>query len=117
MFGLSSIFWFLFAFSLIIFILLVLLLPETNRGLAGNGTRKLPKLQAPLICILKDCEDMLLESKTTHLSLTMYTFTKPFTVVTRLDTLPSLLTGSFSFVSDFSPSHDLRIMTSETLVP
>ena len=47
--GFRSIFWFLCILGAIMLFLIVLLLPETLRGIAGNGTVPLRGLQRPLI--------------------------------------------------------------------
>jgi MFS family permease len=45
--GFRSIFWFLFAFSVLIFITLLLFLPETQRKIAGNGSIPLAGFHKP----------------------------------------------------------------------
>ena len=47
--GFRAIFWFLFGLGGLTLLLIVLLLPETLRSIAGNGTIRLTGLQRPLI--------------------------------------------------------------------
>lgn len=47
--GFRSIFWFLFGLGSITLLLILLLLPETLRSIAGNGTLRLAGIHRPLI--------------------------------------------------------------------
>lgn len=47
--GFRSIFWFLFCFGATVLLLVVALLPETQHGIAGNGTIPLKGLHKPLV--------------------------------------------------------------------
>lgn len=46
--GFRSIFWFLFVFSMIILLAMIVVLPETQRSIAGNGSVPLKGIYAPL---------------------------------------------------------------------
>jgi MFS family permease len=49
MFGFRAIFWFLFVFGFVTLLLILFLLPETNRRIAGNGTVLLRGVNKPFI--------------------------------------------------------------------
>lgn len=47
--GFQAIFWFLFGLGGLTLLLILLLLPETQRAIAGNGTIRLQGVHRPLI--------------------------------------------------------------------
>lgn len=51
--GFRSIFWFLFCLSILALALLVVLLPETQREIAGNGSKSLSGLHRPCIFLAR----------------------------------------------------------------
>lgn len=51
--GFRSIFWLLFALSVVILIALLIFLPETHRGITGNGSIPLSGFSKPFIYMLK----------------------------------------------------------------
>ncbi|XMA13313.1 hypothetical protein WAI453_006104 [Rhynchosporium graminicola] len=59
--GFRSIFWFLFGLGSIALTLIVLLLPETLRSIAGNGTLRLVGIHRPLIYTFSPPSDALID--------------------------------------------------------
>lgn len=60
-YGFRAIFWFLFILGATSLITFLLLLPETLRSVAGNGTVRLTGFQRPLIYNLKPQPDVIME--------------------------------------------------------
>jgi hypothetical protein len=63
--GFHAIFWFLFGLGALTLLLLLLVLPETLRSIAGNGTIRLTSVHRPLIYSFSPPRDELLERDTT----------------------------------------------------
>ncbi|KAE9370433.1 MFS general substrate transporter [Stipitochalara longipes BDJ] len=63
--GFHAIFWFLFGLGAVTLLLILLLLPETLRSIAGNGTTRLTSLHRPFIYSFSPPPDELLERVTT----------------------------------------------------
>ncbi|CZR64513.1 related to synaptic vesicle transporter SVOP and related transporters (major facilitator superfamily) [Phialocephala subalpina] len=59
--GFRSIFWFLFGLGFIALLLILLLLPETLRSIAGNGTLRLAGIHRPLIYTFSPPSDALID--------------------------------------------------------
>jgi hypothetical protein len=68
-FGFYSIFWFLFILIATSLVTILLLLPETLRNVAGNGTVRLTGFQRPLIYNLKPQPDAILLEEDVFVSL------------------------------------------------
>lgn len=62
--GFHAIFWFLFGLGALTFLLILLLLPETLRSIAGNGTILLKSIHRPFIYSFSPPPDDLLERDT-----------------------------------------------------
>jgi MFS family permease len=56
-FGYHAIFWFLLCFGSLALMLIILLLPETLRTIAGNGTIALSPIHRPLIDVIRPSSD------------------------------------------------------------
>jgi MFS family permease len=63
--GFRAIFWFLFGLGALTLLLILLLLPETLRSIAGNGTIRLTSIHRPLIYTFSPPPDELLDRDTT----------------------------------------------------
>jgi MFS family permease len=59
--GFHAIFWFLFGLGALTLFLILLLLPETLRGIAGNGSIRLKSIHRPFIHYYKQPSDALLD--------------------------------------------------------
>lgn len=63
--GFRSIFWFLFSLGSITLLLILFLLPETLRSVAGNGTLRLAGIHRPLIYTFSPPSDALIDRDST----------------------------------------------------
>jgi MFS family permease len=63
--GFHAIFWLLFGLGTLTLLLILLVLPETLRSIAGNGTIRLTSVHHPLIYSFSPPPDELLERDTT----------------------------------------------------
>ncbi|KAH8591353.1 major facilitator superfamily domain-containing protein [Bisporella sp. PMI_857] len=97
--GLHCMFWFLFALSAVVFILVIIILPETHRGIAGNGTIKLAKLRQPLFNILRQSSDTAFDADTNlaPANLSISSFIEPLRYLVNWQLVPSLLIGAVAF--------------------
>lgn len=94
-FGFQSIFVFLIILSVIAITLVLVILPETLRGIAGNGTVQLPKWQLPLKDLRKPASPPRLTRIITPLSKPYpKAIFSPFEGVFRLDIITTVLFGS-----------------------
>ncbi|KAG9230645.1 major facilitator superfamily domain-containing protein [Amylocarpus encephaloides] len=62
--GWRTIFWFLAGYGLAVLVLIILVLPETLRSIAGNGTIRLSCMQRPLIHMIRPSPDTTCEPDT-----------------------------------------------------
>jgi MFS family permease len=100
--GFRSIFWFLFAFGSVVLILIIMILPETLRSIAGNGTIRLKPIQQPLIYVFRSSSDTPFDSDLATFcvranSLSMGSFFEPFYCLSQRDVLITAFMGSVAF--------------------
>ncbi|KAJ9130068.1 Major facilitator superfamily transporter [Pleurostoma richardsiae] len=94
-FGFRSIFVFLVILSSLVIMMIMLLLPETLRSIAGNGSLRLTGIHQPFIArfskepsYMRDPEDIVQRKK-----VTIVTFIEPLRLLTERDILLNLLFG------------------------
>ncbi|TVY45223.1 Itaconate transport protein, partial [Lachnellula subtilissima] len=100
--GFRSIFWFLFASGSVVLILIIMLLPETLRSIAGNGTIRLKPIQQPLIHMFRSSSDTPFDSDLASFcvrtkSLSMDSILEPFHCLFQKDVLATAIVGSVVF--------------------
>ncbi|TVY30965.1 Itaconate transport protein [Lachnellula hyalina] len=100
--GFRSIFWFLFASGSVVLILIIMMLPETLRSIAGNGTIRLKPIQQPLIHIFRSSSDTPFDSDLASFcvrtkSLSMDSILEPFHCLLQKDVLVTAIVGSVVF--------------------
>lgn len=98
--GFRSIFWLLFVFGQLVLIAIFVLLPETQRQIAGNGSIRLGGFQKPLIYTLwppKEWAHSRKESQPTTPSLSFKKVFAPLAHVFEKDIFALLLWGAFVY--------------------
>lgn len=100
--GFRSIFWFLFASGSVVLILIIMMLPETLRSIAGNGTIRLKPIQQPLVNIFRSSSDTPFDSDLASFSvrtksLSMDNILEPFHCLLQKDVLVTAIVGSVAF--------------------
>lgn len=96
--GFHAIFWFLFGLGSLTLFLILLLLPETQRAIAGNGTIKLEGIHRPLIYKFSPPSDAELEREPSPKKrFTIKSITDPLKLLTEKDVLLTLLFGSIVY--------------------
>jgi MFS family permease len=97
-FGFRAIFWFLFILSAISLCTIILLLPETLRSIAGNGTIRLTGFQRPLIYSFKPQPDALKEpDNVPKRKVTIMSVLAPLRFLFEKDVFVSLFFGSIVY--------------------
>ena len=97
-FGFRGIFWFLFILGAISLSTIVLLLPETLRSIAGNGTVRLTGFQRPLIYSFKPQPDAMIEpDDTPKQKVTLSIIVAPLKFLFEKDVFVSLFFGSIVY--------------------
>jgi MFS family permease len=93
--GFRAIFWFLFGLGAATLILLVLLLPETLRSIAGNGTIRLTSIHRPLIYSFSQPADELIYRDTVlKKNITLSNILGPLKFLFKKDVFVALFFGS-----------------------
>ncbi|TVY13550.1 Itaconate transport protein [Lachnellula arida] len=100
--GFRSIFWFLFASGSVVLILIIMMLPETLRSIAGNGTIRLKPIQQPLVNIFRSSSDTPFDSNLASFSvrtksLSMDSIIEPLHCLLQKDVLVTAIVGSVAF--------------------
>ncbi|KAE8451540.1 hypothetical protein EG329_003613 [Mollisiaceae sp. DMI_Dod_QoI] len=96
--GFHSIFWFLFGLGSLTLLLIILLLPETQRAIAGNGTISLQGVHRPLIYSFSPPPDALLErDPTPKKKFTIRSIIDPLKLLKEKDVIITLLFGSIVY--------------------
>ncbi|TVY71173.1 Itaconate transport protein [Lachnellula suecica] len=100
--GFRSIFWFLFAFGSLVLILIIMVLPETLRSIAGNGTIRLKPFQQPLFNVVRSSSDTPFDSDLAKFSvrtksLSMESLFEPLRCLAQKDVLATAFLGSVAF--------------------
>jgi MFS family permease len=100
--GFRSIFWFLFAFGSLVLILIIMILPETLRSIAGNGTIRLKPIQQPLINLIRSSSDTPFDSDVSSFGgritiLNMQSLFEPLQCLSQKDVLATTFVGSVAF--------------------
>ncbi|KAL2203372.1 MFS general substrate transporter [Sarocladium strictum] len=98
--GFRSIFWFLFAFSVLVLTLLVILLPESQRQIAGNGSVRLHGIQKPLIYMLSPPKTWIRSPATSKSQIPAISLKKllaPIAHITEKDILALLVWGALVY--------------------
>lgn len=96
--GFRSIFWFLFGFGSIVLLLILLLLPETLRSIAGNGTLRLTGIHRPLIYTFSPPADALIDRDSTpQKKLTISSTAEPLKFLFEKDVFITLFFGSIVY--------------------
>jgi MFS family permease len=96
--GFRSIFWFLFGLGSITLLLILLLLPETLRSIAGNGTLRLAGIHRPLIYTFSPPSDALIDRDSTpKKKLTLSCIVAPLKFLFEKDVFITLFFGSIVY--------------------
>lgn len=100
--GFSSIFWFLLASGTAVLTLVVLMLPETLRSIAGNGTIRVSRIQQPLIYAVKSSKDASYDPDASgHVGilqiLTPKSFVEPLHCLMQMEVVITAIFGSVVF--------------------
>jgi len=96
--GFHAIFWFLFGLGSVTLILIVLLLPETLRSIAGNGTVRLTSIHRPLIYKFSPPPDELLDRDSTPKEkVTLSSIVAPLKFLFEKDVFITLFFGSIVY--------------------
>ncbi|KAH9204542.1 major facilitator superfamily domain-containing protein [Leptodontidium sp. 2 PMI_412] len=96
--GFRSIFWFLFGLGFITLLLILLLLPETLRSIAGNGTLRLAGVHRPLIYTFSPPSDALIDrDPTPKKKLTLSSVVAPLKFLFEKDVFITLFFGSIVY--------------------
>lgn len=97
--GFRTISCFLVAVSGSLLVVILIVLPETHRGIAGNGTVRLSKFRRPLWSIFRPSFYAAFEVNMggPPSSFTRQTFIEPFRSFSQLDILPHLLIGGITY--------------------
>lgn len=100
--GFRSIFWFLFVFGSLVLILIIMILPETLRSIAGNGTIRLKPIQQPLINLIRSSSDTPFDSDVSSFGgritiLNMQSLFEPLQCLSQKDVLATTFVGSVAF--------------------
>ncbi|KUJ21783.1 MFS general substrate transporter [Mollisia scopiformis] len=96
--GFHAIFWFLFGLGGLTLLLILLILPETQRAIAGNGTIRLEGVHRPLIYSFSPSSDELLErDRTPKKKFTIKSITDPLKLLKEKDVILTLLFGSIVY--------------------
>jgi MFS family permease len=96
--GFRSIFWFLFGLGSITLLLILLLLPETLRSIAGNGTLRLAGIYRPLIYMFSPPSDVLIDRDSTpKKELTLSGVAAPLKFLFEKDVFITLFFGSIVY--------------------
>ncbi|KAE9369818.1 MFS general substrate transporter [Stipitochalara longipes BDJ] len=100
-FGFRSIFWFQLAYGGLSLSLVALLLPETLRTIAGNGTIRLKFYRQPLLACVKSSLDARFESnrETIALSPTIKSFFEPLRLLSHINVIGSIVFGAIAFAT------------------
>lgn len=101
--GFRSIFWFLFALGSLVLILIIMILPETLRSIAGNGTIRLKPIQQPLVNLIRSSSDTPFDSsnissfggRTKFLGI--QSLLEPLQCLSQKDVLATTFVGSIAF--------------------
>lgn len=112
--GIHAIFWFLFGLGGLALLLILLMLPETQRDIAGNGTVRLQGIHRPLIYSFSPPEDALLERESPPKKrFTIRSIIDPLKLLREKDVIMTLLFGPSSTLSGVW-SHPARQLYSKT---
>ncbi|CZR57059.1 related to synaptic vesicle transporter SVOP and related transporters (major facilitator superfamily) [Phialocephala subalpina] len=96
--GFHAIFWFLFGLGGLTLLLILLILPETQRAIAGNGTIQLQGVHRPLIYSFSPPLDALLEREATPKKrFTIKSIIDPLKLLREKDVIMTLLFGSIVY--------------------
>jgi MFS family permease len=96
--GFRAIFWFLFGLGAATLLLIILLLPETLRSIAGNGTIRLTSIHQPLIYSFSHPADELIERDTTpKKNITLSSIFGPLKFLFEKDVFVTLFFGSIVY--------------------
>ncbi|KAK0121873.1 hypothetical protein ONS95_010152 [Cadophora gregata] len=96
--GFRSIFWFLFALGSIALSLILLLLPETLRSIAGNGALRLSGIHRPLIYMFSPPSDILIDrDRTPAKKVTLSSIIAPLKFLFEKDVFITLFFGSIVY--------------------
>jgi hypothetical protein len=101
--GWRAIFWFLGAFGLVALLLIIFLLPETLRSIAGNGSYRLSYIHQPLINMITSSSDSVKEPDSDDcfkISLTFLSpksFIEPLYCLKQKNVLVSTIFGAVTF--------------------
>ena len=97
-FGFRAIFWFLFILGALSLGTILLLLPETLRSVAGNGTVRLTGFERPLIYTFKPQPDALTEpDEVPKRKVTVMSILAPLRFLFERDVFVSLFFGSIVY--------------------
>jgi len=97
-FGFRAIFWFLAILGAISLGTIILLLPETLRSIAGNGTVRLTGFQRPLIYTFKPQPDAMIEpDDVPKRNVTLSSVVAPLKFLLEKDVFVSLFFGSIVY--------------------
>ena len=96
--GFRAIFWFLFGIGVLALGLILMLLPETLRSIAGNGTVRLTGIQRPFIYTFKPQPDAMMERDDVHKKrVTLTSIVAPLRFLFEKDVFVSLFFGSIVY--------------------
>lgn len=96
--GFRAIFWFLFGLGATTLILIILLLPETLRSIAGNGTIRLTSIHRPLIYSFSQPADELIDRDTAlKKKITLSSIFGPLKFLFEKDVFVTLFFGSIIY--------------------
>jgi len=96
--GFRSIFWFLFGLGSITLLLILLLLPETLRSIAGNGTLRLAGIHRPFIYTFSPPSDAFIDrDPTPKKRLTLSSIVAPLKFLFEKDVFITLFFGSIVY--------------------
>ncbi|KAL5331419.1 hypothetical protein ACEPPN_000949 [Leptodophora sp. 'Broadleaf-Isolate-01'] len=96
--GFRSIFWFLFGLGSVALLLILLLLPETLRSIAGNGTLRLAGIHRPLIYTFSPPSDALIDrDPTPKKKVTLSDIVAPLKFLFEKDVFITLFFGSIVY--------------------
>jgi MFS family permease len=96
--GFHAIFWFLFGLSALTLLLILLLLPETLRSIAGNGTIRLTSIHRPFIYSFSPPPNELLERDITpRKTITISSIVAPLKFLLEKDVFITLFFGSIVY--------------------
>ncbi|CAG8949605.1 hypothetical protein HYFRA_00007838 [Hymenoscyphus fraxineus] len=100
--GFHSIFYFLGAFGLTALLLVVLVLPETLRSIAGDGSIRLSRAQQPMLHMVKRSKDTVREPDRNSFSasltfLSASSFIEPFYCLKQKDVIITSIVGAATF--------------------